>query len=41
MGKPFDPSAYPVGTRVRIVSEEPSISTWDVRTGITVLGVAR
>mgnify|MGYP007089896485 CR=1 FL=1 len=37
--KPFQPSAYPVGTRLRVISREETMYTWDVALGITVLGL--
>ena len=40
MGEPFDPSQYPIGTRVRIVSRDATMNTWDAKTGILVLGIA-
>ena len=40
MGERFQPARYPIGTRVRIVSRESTMYTWDVEVGISVLGVA-
>ncbi len=40
MGEPFQPQAYPLGTRLRIVSRESTMFTWDVENGISVLGAA-
>ena len=41
MGERFQPARYPLGTRVRIVSPESTIYSWDVNTSIAVLGVVR
>jgi len=38
MGEPFHPENYPVGTRVRIVSRDQTMFTWDTENGILVLG---
>lgn len=40
MGELFQPQAYPLGTRLRIVSRDSTMFTWDVKNGISVLGVA-
>ena len=38
MGEPFHPENYPIGTRVRIVSRDQTMFTWDTDNGILVLG---
>lgn len=38
MGERFHPASYPIGTRVRVVSKEDTMFTWDVENGILVLG---
>jgi len=40
MGDPFNPSQYPPGTRLRIVSKDSTLYTWDVKFIMLVLGVA-
>jgi len=35
---PFRPDAYPMGTRLRVISREQTMYTWDVEAGLLVLG---
>jgi hypothetical protein len=41
MGERFDPKIYPVGTRLRVITREKTMYTWDVSAAILVLGKGR
>jgi hypothetical protein len=34
---PFRPDSYPIGTRLRVISEAQTMYTWDVEAGLLVL----